>query len=599
MALIPDLGPNYNASQYADVTERANTFYTNNITMNLSYWTEATYDLRFFIGEQGLMTELYGVLPGRPHMYSFNRILRVINTITGFQRRYRHSYKATPSDASDPDMIHQTTADQISKVIKWDNQRESIDETISDAFQGGCVTGMYFLHCYMDYTTDPINGNFKVESVPYNAVMMDTFTRKWDMSDCQGIQRRSYVTKEMAQVLLPQYFNEIAGMEGGQGARDAKFQYMPEVFAFDQCNQLTYDEFYYRNFRKQRMLVDKKTGDTLEWKGKDDELLKLYLRTYPDVTVIEQNIPAVRQAILVNNNTLVDEQFELDVYPFVAVFTYFMPEVPFWNWRVQGIVRQLRDSQYLYNRRRIAELDILESRVTNALVYKPDALINPEDIYQTNAGRHIPIKKEYQIQESIQPMQPPTVAPEMIALSDKLAQEVQEIAGINEAMLGAAVNEQTAGILEKLRQGAGVTMLQGIYDALDRATRQVGRIHIKYIQNNYTPAKIKKIIGEEPTQEFYDKNFADYDCVVEQGLNTTTQRQEEFITLSNLRQMGVAIPDKTMIEAVTVQNKTQLIKDIEAQQQQAAQAQQQQQQITMQEIQSRTNLAQARARVMR
>ena len=51
MPLIPDMGPNYSQNDGSDVSQRANNFYANNITMNLSYWTEATYDLRMFIGE--------------------------------------------------------------------------------------------------------------------------------------------------------------------------------------------------------------------------------------------------------------------------------------------------------------------------------------------------------------------------------------------------------------------------------------------------------------------------------------------------------------------------------------------------------------------
>ena len=589
MPIIQDLGPNYAQSPYTETNERANTFYTQNITMNLSYWTEATYDLRFFIGEQGLMTELYGVLPGRPHMYSFNRILRVINTITGFQRRNRKSLVAIPVENG-----AQETADQFSKIMFWADQQESIGETISDAFEGACVTGMYLLHAYMDYRKDPISGDLKVESVPYNAFIMDTFARKSDLSDCNGIMRRSFVTKETAMSLLPNYAKEVRGMEGGQGARDAKFQYMPEVFAFDQNNQLTYDEFYYRSFRKQKLLVDRMTGQIMEWKSPDEALLRMYLQRFPSVTVLEQEIPTVRQAILVNNNTIIDENFELDEYPFVPVMTYFNPEVPFWNWRVQGIVRQLRDAQYLYNRRRIAELDHFENRVTGAFAYKPAGLVNTDDIYQTGGGRHIPIKQEFEIPSVIQPLPTPDVPQSMIQLSELLAKEVQEISGVNEAMLGSATDEK-AGILEMLRQGAGITMLQGVYDKLDRSCKQLGRLMIKLTQNNFTPGKVQQIIKEQPTEEFYHKNFSKYDCAVEEGSYTTTQRQNQFITLIKLREIGVPIPDSALMEATTIQDKTKIIKQIEQTQQQQAQMQQQQQQLQMQQLQAQSQMAQARA----
>jgi len=589
MAIIQDLGPNYSTSSLSDTNERANTFYTRNITMNLSYWTEATYDLRFFIGEQGLMTELYGVLPGRPHMYTFNRILRVINTITGFQRRNRKSLKTIPIENAD-----QKTADQFSKILFWADQQESIGETVSDAFEGACVTGMYLLHPYMDYRKDPINGDIKVDSVPYNAFIMDTFTRKPDLSDCNGIMRRSFVSKEVAMSLLPDYATDIAGMASGEGARDGKFQYMPEAFSFDETDQLTYDEFYYRSFRSQKLLVDTINGETMEWTGKEDELLKLFLQRYPSVTVVEQDIPTVRMSILLNNKALYDNQFELDNYPFVPVFTYFNPEVPFWNWRVQGVVRQLRDAQYLYNRRRITELDILESRVTNAMIYKPDNMINPEDIYQTGQGRNIPLKPEVSIGESIQPLPTPEVPASMIELSQLLAKEVTEISGVNEELLGSATDDK-AGILSMLRQGAGITQLQGLYDKLDFSYKQLGRLMIQLVQKNFTPGKVRRILGEEPTQEFYNKNFSRYDCAVEEGLNTTTQKQNQFATLLHLKEVGIAIPDSVLLESVTVQNKTELIEAVEQQNQQAQRQQQMQEQVAMADIKARTTRSEALA----
>jgi hypothetical protein len=138
-------------------------------------------------------------------------------------------------------------------------------------------------------------------------------------------------------------------------------------------------------------------------------------------------------------------------------------------------------------------------------------------------------------------------------------------------------------------------MLQGVYDKLDRSCKQLGRLMIKLTQNNFTPGKVQQIIKEQPTEEFYHKNFSKYDCAVEEGSYTTTQRQNQFITLIKLREIGVPIPDSALMEATTIQDKTKIIKQIQQTQQQAAQAQQQQQQLQMQELQAQSQMAQARA----
>ena len=65
--------------------------------------------------------------------------------------------------------------------------------------------------------------------------------------------------------------------------------------------------------------------------------------------------------------------------------------------------------------------------------------------------------------------------------------------------------------------------------------------------------------------------------------------------LLHLKEVGIGIPDKVIIEALTVQNKSELIEAIEQEKQAAEQAQQQQMQTEMQLQQAQAELAQARA----
>jgi regulator of protease activity HflC (stomatin/prohibitin superfamily) len=147
-----------------------------------------------------------------------------------------------------------------------------------------------------------------------------------------------------------------------------------------------------------------------------------------------------------------------------------------------------------------------------------------------------------------------------------------------------------------LRQGAGLTGLQPLFDNLDYAQKLLGQIMMDVVQANYTPGKVKNILeGEEPAPLFYAKAFGKYGCTVEEGLNTTTQRQMQFAQLLQLREVGVPVPDEELLESCIVQNKKELIEAIQKQQQQQQQAQQAQLQAQMQEQEARTNLARARA----
>jgi hypothetical protein len=101
--------------------------------------------------------------------------------------------------------------------------------------------------------------------------------------------------------------------------------------------------------------------------------------------------------------------------------------------------------------------------------------------------------------------------------------------------------------------------------------------------------------GQEPAPLFFDKAFGKYHCMVEAGFNTESQKQMSFAQKLQLRELGVNIPDKYLIEDAMIQNKDVMLQQMEQEKQEGMQMQQSQAQAQMQETQARAELAQARA----
>lgn len=590
MAVFPRLTPEFLTDADRTIRDRMETFYMESITANQSFWSEADLDTRFEAGDQTVWNDMYGNIPAtRRKQFNFNRIRRVVNMISGHQRRTRKSTIVVPVENGDS-----TTADQFTKVQMWVNQRDNISETISEAFHGALVTGMNLLQVWVDYRNDPISGNIRVDNCSYNSFLIDPFFKKPDLSDCNGLWKRSFLSKHECASLLPEYSDEIMALTV-RNTQDGKFQYMPENYDWGQRSLLTYDEFYYRDYRRQRMLVDTVTGETTEWRSNDEDKLQEFLALYPQVTVITQDIPTVKLAIVVQGKVFYDGQNPLgiDTYPFIPVFGYYNPQLSYFPWRLQGVVRGLRDAQFLYNRRKCIELDLLESQINSGWKYKENALVDPRDVFLSGQGRGLAIKEEASLTD-VEQILPPQIPPSMFALSEQLGREIQEISGVNDELLGSASDDK-AGILSMLRQGAGLTTLQTLFDQLDRSQKLLGRTILDVIQNNFTPGKVQRIIEEEPTPEFYNKTFGKYDAVIEEGFNTSTQRQMNFAQLLQLRELGIPIPNESLLDAATIQNKTKLIEQIKAAEQAQQQLQMQQQQLAAQEQAASIRLANARA----
>ena len=582
-------------SENGYIRQKMEDFYQNCLAINQTYWNEADIDLSFFTGNQSIYNYLYGSPPiNRQRQFNFNKIRRLVEMPGGYQRQHRKSTAYTPIENGD-----QQTADQLTKLYMWADRQSGISETISEAFTGALICGMNILQVWMDFSEDPISGIPRVSNKSYNSFLIDPYFKNPDMSDAEGAICRSYLPWEQCQMLLGQHTRDLSPFHGYDGSQsnnqDGKFYLMPQTFNYDQRKLHTYDEYYYKTYRTQKLLVDLQTGLTQEWKGNPEDL-RYYLGIYQGRISLQENvIPTVNLAVLLDGHVMYNGRNPLgiDSYPLVPVMAYYTPESPYMEWRIQGIVRSVRDSQFLYNRRKVIELDCFESQVNSGWIIKEGTLVDPKSAYKTGQGQVLWVRKDAQLADMVQ-VPPVQISPSMMQLSESLDKEMMSIPGINEELLGAAQDDK-AGILSMLRQGAGLTTLQRLFDQLDNSQKILGKILLKVMQENFTPGKVARIINEQPTREFYDKSFGTYDVAIEEGFNTSTQRQMQFAQMLHLREVGVPIPDEALLEAATIQNKNKIIGMIQQQQQQQQQQQEMQNQIAMQDQQAKIELAASQA----
>ena len=574
-----------------DMKGRMEDFYAKSFSLNSTFHAEADIDTRFAIGDQNLYNSLgYGNLSqASRRQFSFNRIRRVINSISGIQRQNRKSSIIVPIENGD-----EQTADQYTKLLLWNDQQENVLETISEAFEGALVTGLNLLQVWVDYRSDLTNGDIKVDNCSYNTYLIDPFFRKADLSDCNGLWKRSFLTRREVISLLPDKKEEIMSAHT-YDARDGKFQYMPETYSFTNKDLLAYDEFFYRDYRKQKLLIDTQTGETMEWTSKNDDMLRKYLQKYSSVTLVETEVPTINVCLRVNDKVVYNGRnlLNIDRYPFIPVMGYFNPQSNDFPYRIQGVVRGLRDAQFLYNRRKVIELDILESQINSGWKYKENALVNPKDVFLSGQGRGLALKEEAMMTD-VEQIQPAAISPVVIQLSEIMGREINEMAGVTEISVGAESNDKS-GFMSALRLSSSITTLQGLFDGLDRSQKLLAKLRLDIIQANFLPGKVKRIIEEEPAAQFYNKAFGKFDAAVEDGLNTTTQRQMRFSQLLQLREAGVPVPSDVLLEACTLQDKKKLMDRIMKQEEQQTQMAYQQTQVAMQEQQAKIQLAQSRA----
>lgn len=567
--------------------------YNQYISQTQAFWNEARIDQRFVAGDQSLWHEIYSHIPmNRRKQFNFNRMRRIVNMVSGHQRKHRKATVVAPIEGSD-----EVAADQFTDIISWAYGRDNVYNTISDAFENGSlITGISLLNPWLDYTSDPASGDLKVNHLSYNSFMMDSYFRKMDLSDCSFIWTRKWLSKNEVNLLLPGREDEINSMSRNAN-KDQRFYYMPENYNFTIRDLLPYDEYWYQTTRKAKILYDTKSGEVLEWKGGSKDALQLFLNQYPEVKVKTINKPSVRLAITVNNRVMFNgpNPLGIDRYPFVPVIGYHDPDNIYFQWRLQGILRGLRDAQFLYNRRKVVELDILESQINSGMKVMEGSLVDNNDVLKSGQGQPIFIKSTAPLgMQSVEQIQSPMIPPTTLQLSEMLGNEINQISGVNEELLGSAEDDKS-GVLSMLRQGAGLVTLQKLFDQLDMSQKLLGELTVDIIQNNFTYGKVKRILNQEPSPQFFNKAFQKYDCKVAEGLLTDTQQKLEFMQYLQMKEIGIDIPSELMIEKAPIHGKKELKEAIAQREKQQSEMQQQQSQLQLQamEVDNKTKMAYA------
>jgi hypothetical protein len=550
-----------------------------------NFYPEAERDLQFYLGDQWSMAEKRALQEEGRNSFVFNRIRRVINMVTGYQRKNRLSSVVVPIEGSD-----QKTADQLSQLLTYVMSSQDGYNTISDCFGGALKTGWNLGSVYVDYRNDPIDGDIIIDREPWNGFIIDPYFTKLDLSDCAYILRRKYLSENMVVSLLPTREREIRELHHVGWERDDKFTWLPYQTQPGGDDLMAYSEMYLQRWSSQKVIVDRETGRWADFEGSNEDFQRLKAMQ-PSFEMVKRQRRYIDMYVIVNNQVLHHETnpFGLDEYPFVPFVAIWEPESSDWSMKVQSLTRGMIDPQRESNRRRSQMIDLLDSQINSGWIATEGSVVNPRSLFQASQGKVI-WKHQDAAPDAIIKIPPAQIPPSMFQLQQQFDQDINEIAGVNDAAFGQIETANDSGVLQLLRQGAAITNLQDLFDNLRRSQKALSGKVLKLIQK-WSPAKVARIINAEPTKEFYEQSFTKYDCVIQEGVLTDTQRQQFFRQLIDLQQLGVPIPPMLLAKAAPLQGKSEYMEEMEQFQQQQAQQAAEQQKIQEQLLSAQTNLA--------
>jgi len=544
--------------------------------------TQMEEDFQMYLGDQWEQADKERLEKEKRPILSINKIKKGIDVITGYQMQNRNEIKVRPIEGSD-----QALADVYTEVIKWVLTDGDSGFSQSQAFKNACIGGLGWLHPQLVYDDDIVNGDLIVTSESPFRMYFDPDLTHPGLRDCKYLIRHAWVDKDALKMDYPEYKKDIDAMKAGN-ENAFKIQQPRSTTK----NRMSVIEKWYREYEFKHFIHDATTNQITEWTkdmesiGKIKKLIEEYPdemvpeteTTYGQLTVIKRKLPVIKYIMVLENKLILSEglsPYKSRQYPFIPVWGWFAPGFNDWEWKVQGIVRVLKDSQREVNKSRSAIMHAVMSMPLSGYWFEEGAVKDPADLKSAGGGvKTIAVKPGKKVNE----LPPPTLPTSVAQIEQQHNLDMREM-GPNPdllGMIGGGTGASAPGITLQLRQKQGIMSNQDVFESLSYANRRFGKFVIDIVNNHYSAEKISRIINRElPPQWEEAKENSRYDCMVDEVANSPTYRVMNFMVLTELAKQGLPVPMTTLVEAtdLPMNTKQEIIQYIQQQQQMAAQQQ--------------------------
>ena len=566
-----------------------------------SRWNQSNIDTLFYAGSQTFVNRYFNFSPtSSANQYYFNIVQQPVNMITGYQRQHRKGIVYTPTEGADAQ-----TTDQYTRLITHVCNKEGINEQFSRACELATITGLTLLQPYLDFEDDPAQGSIKLKVWEYNAFLVDPYFRNHDMSDAQFVWCQEYVSKKEAEERFPDKIEAIAPMSGTP-QRYGSFYFLPENYNMARNDLMVLSYVWYKWKRKKKKLYSHSRNQFFDFAQDAD--LDPILRSMPDIEIVELEVPCWKLATILNDQLMFqgDNPLGFDSCPFIPVFWNYEPHNNYYDLRCRGLIRTMRDAQFLYNWRVITNNDITAATINAGWKRKVGAVANEDNLKKSGQGWDIVINEGYEMTD-VEKIIPSGVPESDLALADQMMNLMFQTSGINLENWSGQQDKQTSALTAMIKQSANLMVLQKYFDQWDLSLKLVGDKLLQIVLNNWNAEKIKLLINDEPTAFFYSKIFSKYNVLVEEGELTPTQSNQQAQQMMDINATfgREVFPPSMIIPKLNITGKGEIIPFLQQQEQQASAVQSEAQNIQhsfeeakLKELMSRAaaNIAMARER---
>lgn len=516
-------------------------------------WREmAEEDFDFVAGNQWTDEEKQLLQDQLRPIVTFNRIDPVISAVQGTELQNRMDITYSPREMGDVKVN-----EVITSAADWARDQCDAEFTESDAFADLCICGMGWVEGTMDYMEDS-QGKFMENRIDPLEMYWDTTARKKNIHDGRFNFRAKQMPMDEAKDNHPDADEDTlhaawAGIENDTGTGEKKnpsdsYSSKPSGARETQSRKtVTIIEAQWWEKETYYSLLDPADGQVKEMSK--DEFGKASGRYKEMGQDVPKNVKRQRkcyyQAFL---GSEVIEMQKIDASEFK--YKAMTGKRDRNNNVYYGLVRGMKDPQRWANKWLSQTMHIINSNAKGNVMIETDAV---PSVQKFEEGWNNPVKPTWVnpgaiAAGKIKEKQAITYPAGLDRLMEFGISSIRDVSGVSLELLGMAERQQ-AGVLEKTRKDAGITILAHFFDSLRLMRREMGRLLLFYIQNYMSDGRLVRVVGKQMEQYVplvRDNTAGEFDVVVDESPVSPNQKEKVFETLMQIlpgiMKAGVPVP---------------------------------------------------------
>jgi hypothetical protein len=537
----------------------------------------------FFRGDQWDQADKARLRLQRRPALTINKIISTLANVMGEQIYNRSEIAYRPRNGAP-----ETTAEILTKVLKYVSDNNQLDWKRSDMFADGCITSRGFLDMRIDFN-ESMQGDIVLENLNPKNVIIDPDAEEYDPDKWGEVFVTKWVTADDIAVLYSKEDAELLrnreqsffpyGYDSIDASRDRFGHRLNPMYngTYDESSvmrNIRVIERQYRKLDKQKHFVVPATGETRPVPETFDRDRIAWFVEKLGFAVTTKLVRRIRWCVVADNVRLHDDWSPYKHFTVIPYFPYFR------HGTTIGLVENLLGPQELLNKVSSQELHVVNTTANSGWKARAGALTNmsTEELEQRGAETGLVVEVNGDPEKDLVKIQPNQVPQGLDRISYKAEEHIKGISGISDSMQGFDREDVAAkAIQEKKRSGA--TNLAKPLDSLVRTDYIIARNALDLVQEYFTEERILTITKDPVTNEtedvaineisptgevLNDLTVGEYGVVVSSVPQRETLEDSQFEQAVAMKELGIAIPDKVLIENSRLRGKGDIIKQMEA-----------------------------------